>query len=90
MYVGDPTQATTTNGGSRGLLLECIADPGIAAGLPSGAALERLFPDALQRRAAEHIRMQAHDPAAGLPDDADVVALTTSLLTSPVPVRNDR
>ena len=81
---GDPTQAATAHGGSRGLLLDCIADPEIAAGLPSGDALERLFPDALQRRAAEHIRVHAHDPAAGLPDDADLVALITSLLTAPI------
>ncbi len=80
---GDPVQATTAHGGSRGLLLECIADPEIAAGLPSGDALERLFPDALQRRAAEHIRVHAHDPAAGLPDDDELVALITSLLTAP-------
>ena len=81
---GDPVQATTACGGSRGLLLECIADPKIAAGLPSGEALVRLFPDALQRRAAEHIRVHAHDPAAGLPDDDEVVALITSLLTAPI------
>jgi DNA primase len=84
MSAGDPTQAATARGGSRGLLLDCIADPEIAAGLPSGDALERLFPDALQRRAAEHIRVHAHDPAAGLPDDADLVALITSLLTAPI------
>lgn len=82
--VGEPVRATAAHGGSRGLLLECIADPEIAAGLPSGKALARLFPDALQRRAAEHIRVHAHDPAAGLPDDDDLVALITSLLTAPV------
>ena len=87
---GDPVQAATAHGGSRGLLLECIADPEIAAGLPSGDALVRLFPDALQRRAAEHIRVHAHDPAAGLPDDDELVALITSLLTSPAAARNDR
>lgn len=81
---GDPTQATAARRGNRSLLLECIANPEIAAGLPSGDALERLFPDALQRRAAEHIRVHAHDPAAGLPDDDDLVALITSLLTAPV------
>lgn len=80
----DPVQATTAYRGTRGLLLECITDPEIAARLPSGDALERLFPDALQRRAAEHIRLHAHDPAAGLPDDDDLVALITSLLTAPV------
>jgi DNA primase len=84
MSAAEPTQATTAHGGNRGLLLDCIADPEIAARLPSGDALVRLFPDALQRRAAEHIRMHAHDPAAGLPDDDDVVALITSLLTAPV------
>lgn len=81
---GDPAQATTAHGGSLGLLLDCIADPEIAAGLPSGNALTRLFPDTLQRRAAEHIRVHAHDPAAGLPDDDELVALMTSLLTVPV------
>ncbi|MDP1849645.1 MAG: toprim domain-containing protein, partial [Solirubrobacteraceae bacterium] len=81
---GEPVRATTAHGGSRGLLLECIADPKIAAGLPSGEALVRLFPDALQRRAAEHIRVHAHDPAAGLPDDDELVALVTGLLTAPV------
>ena len=81
---GDPVQGTTAHGGSRGLLLECIADPEIAAGLPSGDALMRLFPDALQRRAAEHIRVHAHDPAAGLPDDDELVALITSLLTATI------
>ena len=81
---GDPVEATTALGESRGLLLDCIADPEIAAGLPSGDALMRLFPDALQRRAAEHIRVHAHDPAAGLPDDDDLVALITSLLTAPI------
>ena len=81
---GEPLRATPAHGGSRGLLLECIADPEIAAGLPSGKALARLFPDALQRRAAEHIRAHADDPAAGLPDDDDLVALVTSLLTAPV------
>jgi DNA primase len=80
---GDPVDATTAHGASRGLLLECIADPEIAARLPSGDALERLFPDSLQRRAAEHIRVHAHDAAAGLPDDDDLVALITSLLTAP-------
>ncbi len=82
---GDPEETTTAHGRSLGLLLECIAAPGIAAGLPSGDALVRLFPDALQRRAAEHIRAHAHDPAAELPDDDDeLVALMTSLLTAPI------
>ena len=81
---GDPTQATAARRGNRRLLLECIANPEIAAGLPSGDALERLFPDALQRRAAEHIRVHSHDPGAGLPDDDELVALITSLLTAPV------
>ena len=81
---GDPVQATTAHGGNRGLLLECIAGPEIAAGLPSGDALMRLFPDALQRRAAEHIRAHAHDPAAELPDDDELVALITGLLSAPI------
>ena len=81
---GDPVEATTAHGGSRCLLLECVANPEIAAGLPSGDALMPLFPDALQRRAAEHIRMHAHDPAVGLPDDDELVALITSLLTAPL------
>ena len=81
---GDPVETTTAHGGSRGLLLECIAYPEIAAGLPSGEALMRLFPESLQRRAAEHIREHAHDPAAGLPDDDELVALITSLLTAPI------
>jgi DNA primase len=76
---------TTAHEGSRGLLLESVANPEIAARLPSGDALERLFPDSLQRRAAEHIRGHAHDPAAELPDDDDeLVALITSLLTAPI------
>lgn len=81
---GDPEETTTAHGRSLGLLLECIAAPEIAAGLPSGDALVRLFPDALQRRAAEHIRAHAHDPAAELPDDDELVALITSLLTAPI------
>lgn len=81
---GDPVEAATAHGGSRSLLLECVANPEIAAGLPSGDALMRLFPDALQRRAAEHIRVHAHDPAAGLPDDDELVALISSLLTAPL------
>ena len=77
-------EQTTAQGGSRGLLLDCIADPEVAAGLPTGDALIRLFPDVLQRRAAEHIRTHAHEPAAGLPDDGELVALITSLLTAPI------
>ena len=80
----DPVQAAPAHGGSRGLLLACIADPEIAAGLPLGDALVRLIPDALQRRAVEHIRAHAHNPAAELPDDDDLVTLITSLLTAPV------
>ena len=81
---GGPTQATEGHKGGRGLLLQCVTDPECAARLPSGDALVRLFPDELQRRAAEHIRVHAHDPAAGLPDDHEVVALITSLLTAPI------
>ena len=83
-----PVKMTMAHGDTRGLLLECVADPEIAAGLPSGEALVRLFPDALQRRAAEHIRVHAHDPAAGLPDDDELVALITSLLTAPIGAAN--
>jgi DNA primase len=84
MSACEPVKATTANRGSRGLLLECVADPEIAARLPSGEALVRLFPDALQRRAAEHIRVHAHDPAAALPADDELVALITSLLTATI------
>ena len=48
-----------------------------------------LFPDALQRRAAEHIRVHTHDPASELPDDEELAALVTSLLTAPMGAGND-
>ena len=67
----------------RGLLVRCVADPQAAAALPTGPALAELIPDALPRRAAEHIRLHAHDPAAGLPDDDhELVAFITGLLTA--------
>ncbi len=85
---GDPVEAKA-HGGSRELLLRCVADPELAAGLPSGDALVELFPDALQRRAAEHIRVHAYEPAVGLPNDDELVAFITSLLTLRSPPRND-
>jgi DNA primase len=82
LFAGNP-QVATADGGGRDLLLRCPADPEKAARLPRGEALARLFPDELHRRAAEHVRMHAHEPAAGLPDDDELVALITSLLTAP-------
>lgn len=41
---------------SRDLLVRAVNDPAAAAGLPAGAALDAVFPDALSRRAADHIR----------------------------------
>lgn len=89
LCAGDSVEAKAP-GGSRDLLLQCVADPEIAARLPSGEALARLFPDELHRRTAEHIRVHAHEPAAGLPDDDELVALISGLLTATSPVRNDR
>ncbi|MGH2917808.1 MAG: DUF932 domain-containing protein [Solirubrobacteraceae bacterium] len=43
------------------------SSPVSAKALPSGSALERLFPDVLTRRAAEHIRAHATDPATDRP-----------------------
>ncbi len=83
LCAGDPVEAKA-HGGSRDLLLQCVADPEIAARLPSGEALARLFPDELHRRTAEHIRVHAHEPAAGLPDDDELVALITGLLTATI------
>lgn len=69
---------------AHSLLVQCVADPEAAAALPSGLALANLFPDALTRRAAEHIRTHATDPTADLPDDDhELVSLVTSLLTAP-------
>jgi hypothetical protein len=65
--------------------MRCIADPSAATALPSGPALAKLFPDALARRAAEHIRMHATDAAADLPDDDhELVSFITGLLTAPL------
>lgn len=62
-----------------------MADPEAATALPSGPALARLFPDALTRRAADHIRSHAADPAADLPDfDHELISFITGLLTVPV------
>jgi hypothetical protein len=82
-FFADNPEVATADGGGRDLLLRCVADPEMAARLPRGDALAQLFPDELQRRAGEHIRAHAHEPAAGLPDDDELVALITSLLTAP-------
>jgi hypothetical protein len=72
------------------LLVRCVADPRAAAALPSGQALAHLFPDALTRRAAEHIRTHAADPAAALPDDDhELVSFITGLLTAPIAAGNE-
>ena len=74
----------------RTLLMRCVADPVSAKALPSGSALERLFPDVLTRRAAEHIRAHATDPATDLPaDDHELVLFITSLLSAPTSVWAD-
>ena len=71
-------------GAGYAILLRCVTDPGAARALPSGAELAKLFPDALSRRAAEHIRVHAADPAADLPDDDhELVSFITGLLTVP-------
>jgi len=63
--------------------VEAVADPVAAAALPCGRALESLFPDALTRRAAAHIRLNPTDPVAGLPeDDHELVSFITGLLTA--------
>ena len=85
------TDAVAAEGGpGRGLLVRCVADPEEAAALPIGPAIAELFPDALLRRAAEHIRLHAQDPAADLPDDDhELVAFITGLLTAPVGAISD-
>ena len=66
------------------LLVRCVADPQVALALPAGKELAALFPDALARRAAEHIRIHAADPAADLPDDDhELISFITGLLTAP-------
>ena len=70
--------------GPRDLLAECVQDARAAVALPSGTELETLFPDALERRAAEHIRSHPSDPTADLPaSDHELIAFITSLLTTP-------
>lgn len=79
-----PPSAAKADSGHR-LLMRCVADPEAATALPSGSALAEVFPDALTRRAAEHIRLYAEDPAAELPDDdLELVSFITGLLTAPV------
>ena len=85
----DPPNATLSDAGGRRLLLRCVADPQVAAALPSGDALADLFPDDLQRRAAAHIRKHPLDPGAGLADDDELVSLVTGLLTVPVVAASD-
>jgi DNA primase len=87
-----PTSVTTDaqpgaarDGPGHRLLMRCVADSEAAMALPSGSALEELFPDALTHRAAEHIRVHAADPAADLPDDDhELVSFITGLLTAAV------
>ena len=75
--------AAAEAGAGYAILLRCVTDPGAAGALPSGAELANLFPDALSRRAAEHIRAHAADPAADLPDDDhELVSFVTGLLTA--------
>lgn len=81
----DARSSAVPDGPAPHLLARCAADPEAAAALPSGSALADLFPDALARRAAEHIRAHAANPAADLPDDDhELVSFITSLLTAPI------
>jgi DNA primase len=85
----DANQARPLRAG-HSLLRRCAADPAAAAELPSGPALVELFPDALSRRAAEHIRFHPADPAADLPDDDhELVSFVTSLLSAPIEGSSD-
>jgi DNA primase len=69
---------------SRDLLVRAVNDPAAAAGLPAGAALAAVFPDALSRRAAEHIRAHPANPTAHLPAaDPELVSFVTSLAAAP-------
>lgn len=80
-----PASCAATGSPAHRALARCAADPLAAAALPSGPALAELFPDALACRAAEHIRIHAADPAAGLPqDDHELVSFITSLLSTPI------
>jgi DNA primase len=76
------TERTTRQ---RSMLVRCLADPQAAAALAAEAALEEQFPDALARRAAEHIRAHAANPTADLPDDDhELVAYITGLLSAAI------
>jgi hypothetical protein len=80
----DAEPAAGECGAGYAMLVRCVMDPSAARALPSGAELAKLFPDALSRRAAEHIRVHAADPAADLPeDDHELVSFITGLLTVP-------
>jgi DNA primase len=69
---------------SRDLLVRAVNDPAAAADLPAGAALDALFPDALSRRAAEHICAHPANPTAHLPAaDPELVSFVTSLAAAP-------
>ena len=69
---------------SRDLLVRAVNDPAAAADLPAGGALDALFPDALSRRAAEHIRAHPANPTAHLPAaDPELVSFVTSLVAAP-------
>jgi DNA primase len=69
----------------RDLLARCLRDSRVAAALPSGSELEKLFPDDLARRAAEHIRSHASEPTAHLPaEEHELIAFITGLLTASV------
>ena len=76
--------AAAAVGTGYALLLRSVTDPAAARALPSGAELANLFPDALSRRAADHIRVHPADPAGDLPDDDhELVSFITGLLTVP-------
>jgi DNA primase len=80
---GRPSEVVA-DGSAHRLLVRCVADPAVAMALPAGPDLARLFPDGLARRAAEHIRTHATNPAAALPaDDHELVSFITSLLAAP-------
>jgi DNA primase len=69
---------------SRDLLVRAVNDPAAATDLPAGAALDAVFPDALSRRAAEHICAHPANPTAHLPAaDPELVSFVTSLVAAP-------
>jgi len=76
--------ANVTNAAAqRDELLRCVGEEQLAAGLPTGRQLKQMFPDALARRAAEHIRTHPANPAAELPaDDHELVSFITGLLSA--------